>query len=216
MATRPVRRVQRQYTYRDHGNAVSCTLCVRTPTGRLLPVRRATVSKTAIARLLQRRQPELGWSFKKFVRKAARAAKHLARGVVDKVIKPVGKAWVKVEQAVRPIGKKIPVVGYFARLHEKYVAPYTQALFKAKKHAKRIALKGTPAQKAAALATLKRAAVAHTRAQAYALKATAVIARTPTRTLAKRTRAFRKRANLYVVRTPNGRVFRIPAAALSA
>lgn len=211
-------RAQRAYRYADHGDSVSCTLALRLPTGQLMPLRRATVSKAALARAIAKGGVELGWFGSSWVRKGKEkvtsTAKKAARAVVDKVIKPVGKTWVKVERAVRPIGKKIPVVGYFAKLHEDYVAPYTQALFTEKERAKKAARSGSPKTKAVARKRLIAAAAAEARAKHKVLQATAKLARTEPKVLARKAKNARKRADVYKVVTPSGKVFRFPASQL--
>lgn len=216
----------RAYRYHESPSMVTCTLIVHGQ-----PVRRAIVSKAAVANMLRRGvvPAELG-GFGDFVKSAASGikrgvtktasavssvSKKIARGTVDKVVKPVARAWMAVERKVRPIGMKIPVVGVFAKLHGKYVAPRMQALFGEKERAKVVAKRGTPEEKRVARKRLIKAAADVVKARQVVLAQTAKIARVEPKVLARKTTAARKRANVYRVTTPSGRTFSIPASAVN-
>jgi hypothetical protein len=86
---------------------------------------------------------ELGWFGSKAVRKVRKGAR--------KIYKPIAA----VERVVRPIGKKIPVVGYFAQLHEDITEPMERRVLGLKGKAKK-----TKAEKMATMVISSGAAVA--------------------------------------------------------
>lgn len=65
---------------------------------------------------------ELGWFGSAAVRKVKKTAKKAVQSV-QPVARKVYKPIAAVERVVRPIGKKVPIVGTFAQLHEDITEP---------------------------------------------------------------------------------------------
>lgn len=142
---------------------------------------------------------EMGWGF---WNKIKRFARKVAHSKLVRAIQSVGRKFLKVTAVLDPILEKIPIIGVFAKLHEKLVAPMERALFSAK-----AALKTAtdPAKVAQLKRVIKLAVVKRALGQRQTLALSARIKRLPAHKQARAARLVLHRLESYKVVTPSGK-----------